>query len=173
MTEPLGVPAPTAAEVDPMRLWVSLYLMTWVVFIEFWLALTPLAPPVPYYVHAVLGVVIVALAYFNSEALRASTAPGRIKRVARATFSLTLLLAFLGALLFLRVGYDWTVLFGITFWGGIAFLHFVNAVAILTQSSAVAIAFDMWEDKEYLLDTAPGEVPAPTVPAPLAVTKPS
>ena len=147
-----------------MRLWGALYGLIWLVFLEFWLALTPIAPPDPYYLHAALVVGIVALAYRNSEALRSTTAPARIKRVSRATFALTLLMGLLGALLFLHVGYSWTIAFGITVWGAINFFHFVNAVAILTQSSAVAIAFDMWEEKEYLLETQPGEVPAPASP---------
>ncbi|MGQ0796413.1 MAG: hypothetical protein ACT4OI_00900 [Methanobacteriota archaeon] len=50
-----------------------------------------------------------------------------------------------------------------TVWGLILFIHVVNAFAIITQAAAVAIAYDMWEDKEFLKETAPGEIPA--VPA--------
>jgi hypothetical protein len=31
----------------------------------------------------------------------------------------------------------------------ITFLHLVIALAIITQASSVATAYDMWEEKEY------------------------
>jgi len=37
--------------------------------------------------------------------------------------------------------------------------------AIITQAAAVAIAYDMWEDKEFMKETAPGEVPDMPTPA--------
>jgi hypothetical protein len=46
----------------------------------------------------------------------------------------------------------------------ILFVHVVNAFAIITQAAAVAIAYDMWEDKEFDEVTVPGKVP--TMPTP-------
>ena len=146
-----------------MQIWSALYGMIWLVFLEIWLAFTPIATPVPYYLHAVVGFAIVLAAYANFQRLRATEAPGRIKRIARATFGLSVLMAPLGLILFSGLGADGPALFGITIAGGVRFLHFVNAIAILAQAAAVAIAYDMWEDREFLKVTRPGEVPpAPT-----------
>jgi len=147
-----------------MRLWVALYAMIWLVFVEMWLAFTPLAPPVPLYLHIALGVLIVALAYSNFSTLRGSTVLGRIKRTARATFALCLLMSVLGVALYFHVGATWQIVGGITIEGGLRFLHFVNAVAILSQVSATAVVYDVWEEKEFLKDTAPGEIPPPPRP---------
>jgi len=148
-----------------MRLWASLYAMVWIVFLEIWLGFTPIAPPVPYYAHILLGGVIVALAYTNFRALRRLTVPGRIKRIAKAITSLSVLMVVLGALLVFDVGSTWSLGFGLTIESGLRFLHFVNAMAIVTQASAIAIAYDMWEDREFLTETRPDEVPA-AIPAP-------
>ncbi|MCI4369511.1 MAG: hypothetical protein L3K09_08125 [Thermoplasmata archaeon] len=149
-----------------MKLWAALYAMIWIVFLEFWLALTPIAPPVPLYLHALLGFLIVVVAYRNFALLRMTTVPGRVKRIAKATFQLSILMAILGPLVYFDVGGNLTVAFGITVNGGLRFLHFVNAVAILTQASATAIAYDMWEEREFLSETRPGEVPPAVRPAP-------
>jgi hypothetical protein len=147
-----------------VALWSQLYLLTWLAFIEIWLGFTPIAPPVPEYVHIALGVVLIGLAYRNSVALRASEAPGRIKRTSIATFRLTILMALLGGLLYLRVGAAWPILPGISVLGALTFLHFVNAMAILAQAAAVGIAYDMWEDREFEQRSRPGEVPAQPTP---------
>jgi hypothetical protein len=148
-----------------MKLWASLYLMIWLVFLEIWLALTPLAPPVPLYLHIGLGVLIVLLAGYNLRSLRASTTLGRVKRTARATFALALLMAVLGALVYVNVGSSWTVADGITVLGGLRFLHFVNAMAIFSQVSATAVLYDAWEERDLERSTPPGEIP----PAPQPV----
>ena len=56
-------------------------------------------------------------------------------------------------------------LVGISFYGLVEFVHVVNAFAIVTQAAAVAIAFDMWEDREFEKETEPGTVPAKPFPA--------
>jgi len=148
-----------------VRLWVALYAMIWLVVLEIWLAFTPLVPPVPLYLHMALGVGILALAFSNFSALRASTVPARVKRTARATFALCLLMAVLGAAIYLRVGSSWQIVGGITLLGGIRFLHFLNAMAILSQASATAVVYDVWEEKEFLEVTTPGEIPVSRSPA--------
>ena len=147
-----------------MKLWSALYLMIWLVFLEIWLAFTPIAPPVPYYLHIFLGIAIIGLAYRNYSTLRETRAPGRVKRIAQATFNLSLLMAVLGFLLYLGVGSAWPLFAGISVEGVVRFIHFINAMAIITQASAAAIAYDMWEDREFLRDTQPGEVPAAPPP---------
>ena len=146
-----------------MRLWAALYGLIWLVFLEFLLAMVPLAQPFLTYVHAGVGLLIVLITYYNFAGLRATTAPGRIKRVASASFQLSLVVVVLGALVLLNVGSTWPILFGVTVWGAILFFHIVNAFAIITQVAATAIAYDMWEEKEFLRETRPGEIPpAPT-----------
>ncbi len=148
-----------------MRLWAKLYALIWVVLLEVWLGFTPIAPPVPVYVHIALGVLIVGLAYSNFVALRDSRTVGRLKRTARATFALSLLMAVLGVAIYFNVGSSWIVAWGLSIGSGIRFLHFVNAMAILSQTSATAVVYDVWEEKEFLKETGPGEIPPPPSPA--------
>lgn len=142
-----------------MKLWIALYAMIWVVLLEFLLAMTPGAPAILLYLHIVLGIVIIGLAYYNFSGVRNTAVPARVKRVAKASFDLSVAMAILGLLLVLGIGRDWTILFGVTVWGLILFVHVVNAFAIITQAAAVAIAYDMWEDREFEKVTAPGEIP--------------
>jgi len=142
-----------------MKLWTALYLMIWVVLLEFLLAMTPRAPDFLLYLHILFGIVIIGLAYYNFNGVRNTAVPARVKRVAKASFDLSVAMAILGLLLVFGIGRDWTILFGVTVWGLILFVHVVNAFAIITQAAAVAIAYDMWEDREFAKETTPGEVP--------------
>jgi len=142
-----------------MRLWAALYAAIWVVMVEFLLAMIPEGQPYLLYFHAVLGFGIVGIAYYNLRGLRNTAAPARIKRVASATFSLSVFMAFLGPLLLLNVGAGWKLFFGLTAWNALLFLHVVTAFGIITQMAATAIAYDMWEEREFLEDTQPGETP--------------
>jgi hypothetical protein len=148
-----------------VKLWASLYVLTWLLFFEIWLGFTPIARPITTYLHIGLGLLIVWLAYSNAARLTRTTVPGRIKRIARATFGLSLLMAVLGPLIYFDVGGSWTVLYGLTVADGIRFLHFVNAIAMIAQAAAAGLAYDMWEDHEFAKETAPGEVPPPPRPA--------
>jgi hypothetical protein len=156
-----------------MKLWAALYGMIWVVFLEFLLGMIPLWQPFLTYGHIGLGFVIVLITYYNFEALRATTVPGRVKRIARTTFQLSVVMVFLGFLVYFNVGSAVQIVFGISVWGVILFLHIANAVAIITQAAATAIAYDMWEEKEFGKETLPGEVPpAPAPVASVAASKP-
>ncbi len=42
--------------------------------------------------------------------------------------------------------------------------HAVNALAIITQAAAAAIAYDMWEDHEFEKESLPGVIPPAPVP---------
>ncbi len=148
-----------------MRLWAALYAAIWVVFLEFLLAMIPQWQPFLSYLHDGLGFVIVVIAYLNFAALRQTTVPGRVKRIAWATLYLAVLTVFLGALVVFHVGSGWPIAFGLTVWNLLLFVHVVNAFAILTQMAAVAIAYDMWEEKEFLQETRPGEIPPAPAPA--------
>ena len=142
-----------------MRLWASLYAAIWIVLLQFLLAMIPFGQPYLLVGHYVLGVAIIGIAYTNYASLRRTTVPGRLKRTASATFYLSILMGFLGALLLLNIGSAWQLFDGISAWNAILFLHVVNAFAIITQMAAVAVAYDMWEEKEFLEETRPGEIP--------------
>jgi len=142
-----------------MKLWSALYAAIWVVFLDFLLAMIPFGQPFLTYFHAGLGFVIVGIAYYNFATLRQTTVPGRVKRIASATFSLSIVMAVLGPLLLLNIGAGWAFFDGITAWNAILFFHVTTAFGIITQMAATAIAYDMWEDKEFLEETHPGEIP--------------
>jgi len=148
-----------------MKLWAALYAIIWLVVLEFVLALAPQLRPLPTYLHAVLGVLVVFVTYANRTALRDSTAPGRIKRIAAATFQISIAMVVLGVLLLLNVGAGLTVLPGVSVWDGIIFLHLLLALAVITQTASVATSYDMWEEHEFARNTAPGEVPPPPRPS--------
>lgn len=147
-----------------MKLWSTLYLIIWVVLLEILLGMWPNPPAVVPYLHLLLGLGIIPLCYNSFNQLRNTRVPGRVKRVAKASYSLSILMAVLGFLLWFNLGSDWSVL-GVTVYRGILVLHIANALAIITQAAAVAIAYDMWEDHEFEKETAPGEVPAAPTPA--------
>ena len=142
-----------------MRLWVALYGAIWVVFLEFLLSMVPQGRPWVLDGHYVLGFLIVGITYYNFRALRKTAVPGRVKRIASASFSMAILMAVLGPLLVFNVGAGWPILTGVTVWNLILLIHVVTAFGIITQMAAVAIAYDMWEDKEFLHESEPGRVP--------------
>lgn len=148
-----------------MRLWAALYGLIWVVLVEFLLAMKPDGGALFGYAHVALGFGVLGIAFSNARGLRATEAPGRVKRVAAAAFQMSVAVAFFGVLLFLGVGSGWTLLLGLTFFDALLFLHVLLSFAIITQAAAVAIAYDMWEDREFLRTTRPGEVPPPAQPA--------
>ena len=155
-----------------MRLWMALYAMIWIAFLEFLLAMTPAADPtLLLYGHGTLGIAIVGIAFYNFNGLRQTRAPGRVKRVAKSTLQLSVLMGVLGALLFADVGADWIIPgINLSVYALILFFHVVNAFAVITQSAAVAIAHDMWEDREFEKETEPGAIPE--LPRPAAASPP-
>ncbi len=155
-----------------MKLWQALFAMIWITFVEFLLVMATHVPPfdgwstVLTYLHAALGFGIVALAYNNYTGVRQTTIAGRVKRTAQSTFQLSILMAVLGVILLFPDYLQWQIpVLTFTLFYAIVFVHVVNAFAIITQAAAVAIAYDMWEDKELDQTTKPGEIPAMPVPA--------
>ncbi len=151
-----------------VKLWMLLYAMIWIALLEFLLVMTPTADStVLVYLHIVVGVGILGLAYYNFDQLRRTKVPGRVKRIAKATFSLAIVTAILGLLIRFDIGKGLSIpLIGIDILGILLFIHVVCAFAIITQAAAVAIAYDMWEDREFEKETEVGEVPALPMPKP-------
>jgi hypothetical protein len=141
-----------------MKLWASLYLLVWIALIEFLLVMTPTFNLYLLYLHIILGAAIVGMAYYNFSRLRATAVPGRVKRIAKATIGMAVLAGILGVLLYYRIGEAWTLL-GFTLGDALLFIHDLAAFAIITQAAAVAIAHDMWEEKEFEHESIPGKVP--------------
>ena len=142
-----------------MRLWTALYGAVWIVLLEFLLSMVPQGRPWVLYAHFVLGFLIVGITYYNYHALRQTTVPVRVKRIVSATFSMAVMMAVLGPLLLFNVGASWPVITGVTVWNLILLIHVLTAFGIITQMAATAIAYDMWEEKEFLQETRPGEIP--------------
>ncbi len=145
-----------------MRLWVALYGTIWVVLLEFLLSMVPQGRPWVLYAHFVLGSLIVGITYYNYHALKQTTVPGRVKRIVSATFSVAVMMAVIGTLLVFNAGAGWPVIMGVTIWNLILLIHVVTAFGIITQMAATAIAYDMWEEKEFLQESKPGEIPHAT-----------
>jgi len=156
-----------------MKLYQSLYAIIWIVLMEFLLVMTPTGTNVTLrlvlaYAHVGLGLVILGLTYLNSNTLRMTRVPARVKRIAKSTFQLSILMAITGVLLVpyaegagvAHIGESIVIpVIAINIYQLILLVHVVNAFAIITQAAAVAIAHDMWEDKEFVKETEIGEVP--------------
>lgn len=154
-----------------MKLWQSLFAMIWITFVEFLLVMATHVPTftswatVLTYLHAALGFGIVLLAFNNFAGVRGTTIAGRVKRTAQSTFQLSILMAVLGVILLFPDYLTWSIpLISVTLFYAIVFVHVVNAFAIITQAAAVAIAYDMWEDKEFAQETQVGEIPPMPTP---------
>jgi len=150
-----------------MKLWQGLFGMIWIAFVEFLIVMSThvttfasLATPL-IYVHAALGFGMILLALNNFYGVRNTTIAGRVKRTAQSTFQLSILMAILGVILLFKDSLSWQVpLINLSLFYILVFVHVVNAFAIITQAAAVAIAYDMWEDKEFNQETKAGEIPA-------------
>ncbi len=155
-----------------MKLWQSLFAMIWITFLEFLIVMsthvttfTSIADPL-IWVHSALGFGIVLLALNNYNGVKGTTIAGRVKRTAQSTFQLSILMAILGIVLLFKGYLTWEIpMINLSLFYVIVFVHVVNAFAIITQAAAVAIAYDMWEDKEFDQVTTAGEVPAMPAPA--------
>jgi hypothetical protein len=126
-----------------------MYAIIWAAFFEILIALfPPIGASIALGLHAVVGVIVLALAYMVYVRVRVTSCPDRIKRITKATFAFAVLQLFLGAALYEAQRVNSGLLTDF-----INFLHVAVALAIITQASSSATAFDMWEEKEFM--TAP------------------
>jgi hypothetical protein len=141
-----------------MKTWVLMYAFIWVSFVEILIVMFPALATFPTYdIHLVVGVLVLAMAYIVYTRVKAAPCPDRIKRITKTTFGFGVFQAVLGV-----------VLYGALYSGAapgdlwitvLNFLHVAAAIAIITQASSSATAFDMWEEKEW--EAAPSVI-APT-----------
>ncbi len=147
-----------------MKLWSSLYALIWILLIEFLLVMIYPGNQILIYTHTVLGIIIIGITYYNFSGIRKTTIAGRVKRTAQACFNLSIVMVIFGVLLIimsiLGISNAWVIpLLNLSVYRIIVILHLIIALAMITQAAAVAIAHDMWEDKEFNEQTQPGSVP--------------
>ena len=139
-----------------MKLWASLYLLIWLGFFAIFLSaivgversfLSFLEWPF-FYLHIILGILIIVVAGYNANELQKTEAPMRIKRVARTAFQMSIASAVVG---FIRVLDNDYICF-------VSAIHILVTIAMITQASSVATAYDMWEEKEYEVKSPPGVI---------------
>lgn len=126
--------------VNALKLWASLYLLIWLAFAQFLVTALSRVPGV-IYLHFVVGLAVLAVAIVNYRGLTRTSAPDRVKRISKVIPGMAAFDGLLGIPLYLfREG---------TIHWGVNLLHLIIAVAIITQASSAATAYDMWEEKEF------------------------
>jgi hypothetical protein len=124
-----------------------MYLLVWVTFLEMLIILfTPVGYTYSVDLHAGVGLVMIGLAYYVFRGVKRSECPERVKRITRATLYMAIACGVFGVLLDAPLGLTLSG-FANTF---VLFVHFSIAIAVITQASATALAYDMWEEKEFL-----------------------
>ncbi len=130
-----------------MKLWQQLYGMIWLTFLQ--IILLFVLPSSSVYViglHAVLGLAIFGLAFSDNSKMQKLEVPFRLKGIVKSTFTLAAAQLVLGLILYAVNNY---FSLGDIGNGVVTFIHVAIALAIITQASSAATAYDMWEEKEY------------------------
>ena len=123
-----------------------MYLLVWITFLQIIIIIFPVLGLTPtYYLHTFVGLILVGVAMASYSLVRKTACPDRIKRISKTTAILAVIQGILGILLLAGI----MLHFGTVFQDIILFIHVVNALAIITQASSSATAFDMWEQKEF------------------------
>jgi hypothetical protein len=135
-----------------MENWKAMYLLIWVAFLQIlFILFSPLSDMVNLPVHVVIAIVILGLTFTVSRNVSHTPCPDRIKRITRTTWYLAILQGVLGIVLALGV----VLSLGSIYVGVVSLLHVGNALAIITQASSSATAYDMWEEKEFVVPPSP------------------
>jgi len=134
--------------------WKAMYLIIWIAFLEIMFTLfSPLGDAVNLAVHVVIALAVLGLAFVVYRGVNRTACPDRIKRITKTTWYLAIFQGVLG--IALGVGLSW----GAVYVGVVGFVHVATALAIITQASSSATAYDMWEEKEFLVPLAPSAAP--------------
>ena len=128
-----------------MKLWRQLYLIVWLAFLQIIIILLPVFGSNLVDLHVLLGLAILGLAHYDNAKLKSTSAPNRLKRIAKSTAILATFQIILGLILYANVRLSVNV----PLVDVVTFLHLVTALAIITQASSVATAYDMWEEHEF------------------------
>ena len=135
-----------------MKMWKQLYLIVWLTFLQIIIILLPRFGRDLVDLHVVLGLAILGLAHYDNAKLNNSTAPNRLKRIAKSTAILATVQIILGLILYAMLYANVGLNVNIPLVDVVTFLHLVTALAIITQASSVATAYDMWEEHEFSTD---------------------
>ena len=129
-----------SGSVNVLKLWAGLYLLIWLAFIQFFVAVFS-EPSGVLYLHFVVGLAVFVLAIVNYRGLARTSAPNRVKRISKVIPGMAAVEGLLGFPLYLfKEGIiDWTV----------NVLHLAVALAIIAQAASTATSYDMWEEKEF------------------------
>ena len=129
-----------------MEIWKPMYLIIWVAFFQIlFILFSPLGDMVNPAVHVVIAIAVLGLAYTVYRGVGRTSCPDRIKRITKTTWYLAIFQGVLGIALALGVMFSW----GSIYVELVSLLHVANALAIITQASSSATAYDMWEEKEF------------------------
>lgn len=129
-----------------MQLWKRLYGTVWIAFFSCVIMPRWVGAGAGYWLHALLGVTILSLTWWNMHSLRTLPVPARLKRISRVTLGFAVFQLICGAALgvvpSLLPQLPWMMQV-------LRIAHVVFALAILAQASSLATAYDMWEEKEF------------------------
>jgi len=131
-----------------MENWKTMYLVIWVAFLQIMFILfSPLSDILSLPVHVVIAIVILGLTFSIYRSVSRTSCPDRIKRITKTTWYLAVFQGVLGIVLVLGV----VLSFGSIYVEVVSILHVGNALAIITQASSSATAYDMWEEHEFVV----------------------
>ena len=130
-----------------MRTWQLMYAIIWISFFQIlFILFSPFDYSVSVAVHAIVGAGIFGLAFQVSREVGRTPCPARIKRITRVTRNLAVLQGALGIAIAVGDALSWGSLYATV----VGLVHVANALAIITQASSSATAYDMGEEKEFL-----------------------
>ena len=144
-----------------MKTYQGLYGIIWLMLLDMLIESKGIDFPYVEFVHMLLGAATLALAFYNYSNVVKTAVPDRTKRITRTYASFAVVQGVLGAIIYAVDTIPLDDKLGICQLGIARSLHFVVAIAMITQAAAAAISFDMWEDKEFLKESKPGEPPEP------------
>ena len=130
--------------VNALALWSKLYGLIWLAFAQFVLAALTEVAAFIVYVHFLVGLGVLILAWTNYTTIKRTQAPNRIIRISKTTAILAVLQILIGIL-----NYALMMGLGTSLGTAVNILHLIVALAIISQASSTATAYDMWEEKEF------------------------
>ncbi len=125
--------------VNTLKLWARLYLLIWLAFGQFFVTIFSQVFGIRY-LHSMIGLVILVLAFANYRGIIGTLVSDRVKRISKAIPVMAALDGILGVLLYVLTD-------GVVHWMT-KVLHLVFSLAVVAQASSTATAYDMWEEKE-------------------------
>ena len=126
-----------------MKLWQRLYGTVWLAFFSCVVIPRWTDSKIGLWAHVVLGLAMLVITQSNARSLQSLPVPGRLKRISRAAAGFAIFQVVCG-LVFGKVANLLPAAIP-----ALRIAHIVCALAILAQTSSLATAYDMWEEKEF------------------------